>query len=222
MVTLTPWNGQGQTRRGGDAFTPPAGGLEATSDRETGGLTGYLLAGGLTEDSWMRAGQELGRRRTQLGVTRSAQMWMVGDWLLAGEDRVLRNKKRSATRDAAARLTGYSKHTLTMSASVARKFDPSRRVDGLTWWHHLTVAGLEPDQQTHWLTNAAEGDWSVARLRDELRAAGRTRTDARSRRARAAVRGLTRLSRSEIPEPILAELRGWWLREMGGEGRGPA
>jgi hypothetical protein len=142
-------------------------------------------------------------------------MWAVGDWLLEGEVHILKGKKRSKVRELAAELTGYSTHTLTMAASVARKVDPSMRIDGLSWWHHLAVAQLASEEQARWLVRAAEDDWSVARLREELRdSSPMTARPSMTRRADWLVSQLVRLTRDEIPDGVLTELHRWWQHEI--------
>ena len=69
--------------------------------------------------------------------------------------------------------------TLKNRASVARRIDPSRRCDGLTWSHHAEVAGLEPDEADAVLAETAlytwPDTWSVEHLRGVLHQRGATR-----------------------------------------------
>src|SRR5205807_8955249 len=123
------------------------------------------------QQRWYEAGDQLARGRRQLDSTGSRQMWEIGDWLVAGEDDVFKHLNRRRVRELAAGVTGYARHTLTMAASVARKVEPSRRVDGLTWWHHLAVASLDPDGQTDWLVR--EIGRAHGRERGEMAGAGR-------------------------------------------------
>ena len=168
------------------------------------------------QEAWMEAGRRLGLSRLSHQGTGSQLMWEVGDWLLEGEDGVLRHKKRLTIRDLAMRLTGYSKHTLAMAVSVARKVRPPTRVDGLSWWHHLVVANLDEGARTDWLTRAVEYEWTVRKLREELRAAnpdnGRSRPGPRN--GDGVVRRLVGLRREQISDDLLAELDAWWRREM--------
>ena len=66
--------------------------------------------------------------------------------------------------------------TLKNRASVARRIDPSRRCDGLTWSHHAEVAGLEPDEADAVLAETAlytwPDTWSVEHLRGVLHQRG--------------------------------------------------
>jgi hypothetical protein len=165
-----------------------------------------------SERAWRHAGAELASRYRQLQGTGSRQMWDVGDWLVAGEEQVFRAMTRVAVRELASRITGYSRHTLAMAASVSRKVDPSIRIDGLTWWHHLAVARLGAAQQSEWLVRAAELEWSVRTLREHLRrASGNGATGSHSAEL---VQQLVRLRREQIPDALVPRLRDWWEREL--------
>jgi hypothetical protein len=174
----------------------------------------------LTEQHWLNLGQRFGRELVGLNYSRSQHMWAVGDWLVQGEDMVFKNRTRAAVRQRAAGLTGYAPRTMAMAASVARRVEPSSRVEGLSWWHHLVVASLERQHHAVWLTRAAENMWTAARLRQELVSAGLTSR----RRARPAttrlVTELLKLRRDDLPGEMVGQLAGWWAREFG-EGRRP-
>jgi hypothetical protein len=165
----------------------------------------------LTHEAWRKAGDALARRRWQMATTGSQQMWEVGDWLVTGEDAVFARLKRTKVRELAADISGYSRHTLTMAVSVARKVPPSVRVDGLSWWHHLAVAKLGSTEQAEWLERAAEQEWTVQTLRDHLRPPLAPRRS----RSRRLVGQLTKLTIDDIPEAAIAELRAWVQRELG-------
>lgn len=166
----------------------------------------------LTAEAWCQIGVALAQRRAQITGMGSRQMWEVGDWLVTGEDGAYRHLNRLRVRALAAEITGYSRHTLTMAVSVARKVKPTVRVDGLSWWHHLAVAKLPEAEQARWLARAAEEEWSVRRLREELATSGDT---ARRVRPGRLVGELVKLRLSDLPEPARAELRRWWERETG-------
>jgi hypothetical protein len=165
-----------------------------------------------TEASWREAGGALARQRARIAGMGSRQMWQVGDWLVQGEDEVLRHLSRSHVRTVAT-ITGYSRHTLTMAASVARKVGPRARLDELTWWHHLAVARLDQAEQRRWLERAAEQRWSPRALREELPAGSPGRGRPRHRSGRL-VGELVRYRREDIPASDVARLRAWYLREM--------
>lgn len=116
---------------------------------------------------WERLGQLLFR------FDRSLQ-WLIGDWLLQGED-----NKWGRHEEIAAEL-GLQVKTLYDYRYVARHVDFSVRTEKLSFGHHKLVAQLEPASQRGWLELAAAGDcdpasgesrlWSISRLRKEMAA----------------------------------------------------
>ncbi len=112
---------------------------------------------------WERLGQLLFR------FDRSMQ-WLIGDWLLQGED------KRWGQHEAIAAKLGLQVKTLYDYRYVARQVDFSVRTEKLSFGHHKLVAQLQPSRQRHWLQRAAAGDsagdsrpWSISRMRQEMR-----------------------------------------------------
>ena len=164
----------------------------------------------LTAEAWCQMGVSLAQRRAQITGMGSRQMWEVGDWLVAGEDRAYRHLNRIKVRALAADITGYSRHTLTMAVSVSRKVKPSVRVDGLSWWHHLAVAKLDEAEQAVWLARAAEQEWSVRQLREQLNASSSPRPRIRATRL---IGELVKLSLTDLPESARTELYEWWARQ---------
>jgi hypothetical protein len=175
----------------------------------------YLISGDWDRSptAWQDRGRRLALSSAEITVSKSRHMWEMGDWLVAGEDAVFRNLKKDAVRHMAAEISGYSRHTLTMAASVARKVEPSVRVGGLSWWHHLLVASLDKSEQNNWLSHAAEEEWSVHTFRAKLQDLNHKarRSPNRSQRL---VLELTKLQRDDIDEELHEVLSRWWLREM--------
>jgi hypothetical protein len=167
---------------------------------------------------WQEEGIRLSGSRERIESSGSRLMWEVGDWMVAGEDVVLKTLKKQKIRQMAAGISGYSSHTLRMAASVARKVEPDIRIDGLSWWHHQIVAKLDKEDQSKWLTHAAEAGWSVRDFRNELRKHGVTRTVSARRRHESLILELTKLHRDEIAAELRAELRRWWESELALEG----
>jgi hypothetical protein len=167
-----------------------------------------------TEEDWTEQGRGFALRRIGFDYRQSQQMWAIGDWLVQGEDCVLRSKKRSAVRLIAAELTGYSQRTLAMAASTSRRVDPDVRVDGLTWWHHLTVARLGQAEQATWLTRAAESRWTVAELRRQLEAQGLATRRSAGRRAGPLLARLVKLRRDDLTGELVDVLSDWLRREV--------
>lgn len=90
--------------------------------------------------------------------------FVIGDWLLYGNDRFDRNdasqsvntRVRHEDYEAAVHLTGLDRTTLQTYAHVARKVPPSLRNKDLSWEHHKIVAKLPQADQQLWLGMAAE------------------------------------------------------------------
>jgi hypothetical protein len=110
----------------------------------------------LEHAEWLATGRRLG------AIGRCSQWW-VGDWIRYGTARWGEKYVE------AARVTGYDVASLRNMAWVASRFDLSLRSDKLSWSHHVLLAPLEPEEQSHWLERAERERLSVADLRLELR-----------------------------------------------------
>jgi hypothetical protein len=117
--------------------------------------------GDLGQTEWLATGRRLG------AIGRCSQWW-IGDWVRYG------NARWGEKYAEAARVTGYDVASLRNMAWVASQFDLSLRSDKLTWSHHVLLAPLEPEAQRRWLDRANDERLSVADLRLELRASGRS------------------------------------------------
>jgi hypothetical protein len=162
---------------------------------------------GLTHDAWVELGLSLVAERDEVSRRGSDLMWLVGDWLVRGEDQVHRGLKRSRVRDMAVEVTGYSPHTLAMAVSLARKIPPSMRIEDLTWWHHLSVSRLPLEARQRWLRKAAEQGWSARSLRAELRKDAPP--PARRDSSHSLIKAVTSLRSTDLPAAALNELRQW-------------
>lgn len=145
---------------------PPSNARADTTPVRTGhhrpAPTAWVAPEGLDRAGWVTAGARLG------GLSRTSNWW-IGDWIRYG------TAKWGEKYAAAAKITGYDRHSLENMAYVASRFDDiSLRRENLSWSHHLLVAALEPDEQACWLDMATERRMSVNDLRIELRAAHRS------------------------------------------------
>jgi hypothetical protein len=118
-------------------------------------LTSWQPQGDMSFEQWEAAGNELQT------MGRAWQFW-IGDWLLYGEHKF--GEKYAQAID----LTGLEYKTLANIVSVAKRVDPSRRRETLSWSHHETVARLEPGEQAEWLERADDEGMTVPRLRSRL------------------------------------------------------
>ena len=120
----------------------------------------------LDRENWQLLGQLLFR------FDKSIQ-WLIGDWLLYGE-----NNKWGETAIIAEEM-GYEVKTLYDYKYVAQNVNFSVRTENLSFGHHKLVAHLDAEDQHYWLERAAYGDvdektqiartWSISRLRDEMK-----------------------------------------------------
>jgi hypothetical protein len=116
---------------------------------------GLQIAPGIDFDSWMT----MGRRIT--GIS-NACAWCLGDWLLYGE-RAFAERYKTAVA-----ATSLDYQTLRNYAWVARRFELSRRRDGVSFQHHAEVASLQEAHQDLWLLRAERAHWSRNELRRRL------------------------------------------------------
>ena len=103
-------------------------------------------------------------------------MFLIGDWLVHGEDRYSRSDAYRERFTQAMQRTGLELKTLQNAATVARRIEVSRRRENLNFSHHNEVAKLTPEEQNEWLDNTETEGLSVLRLRKSIRL-GRLATD---------------------------------------------
>lgn len=109
----------------------------------------------LTLEAWKSQGRELAK-------VGSEHQFEVADWILAGD-----RQWGGSAYDEAENVTGYARKTLIEWAYVARNV--SIRMDGLKFGHHQLVASMDPVEQECWLRKAADGKYSVALLRKQIK-----------------------------------------------------
>jgi hypothetical protein len=109
--------------------------------------------------AWARIG-------SQISLLTNSSAWWLGDWLVYGRDNYP-NRYRQAMKE-----TSLDYQTLRNYAWVAGRFDVSRRRDTLSFQHHAVVAALPAAEQDEWLDRASSSNWSMARLRAEVKTHG--------------------------------------------------
>jgi len=124
-------------------FTPRRQGLEVLGD--------------VTEKQWRDVGAALGR-------VEHSMPWLIGDWLIAGE------QAWGKTYDDAMEITGLSYQTLVNAINVCRRIEFNRRRLNLSFKHHAEVASLPMGDQDKLLDAAESGKWSTRILRAQVRA----------------------------------------------------
>ncbi|WP_165821706.1 clorobiocin biosynthesis transcriptional regulator CloE [Streptomyces roseochromogenus] len=164
-------SGQTASKAGGSGTTPvrPTAGEATPVDSKQSRHASYLglevsaertrlqIPRDLSLEAWCRLGGRI------LAVCDSSAWW-IGDWLVFGQNQYGDRYRR------AMKETKLDYQTLRNYAWVARKFEPSRRRDGLTFQHHMEVAALSEAEQDHWLDFAVRLNWSRNELRKQIRA----------------------------------------------------
>jgi hypothetical protein len=110
-------------------------------------------------DEWKRLG-------ARLATYSNATSWWIGDWLVFGRVHYGLSRYRAAVGG-----TGLEYKTLRNYAMVARRFEPTRRREDLSFQHHAEVCGLNEEAQDYWLELAVKHGWSKRELRRNVRAA---------------------------------------------------
>ena len=100
----------------------------------------------------------------QLLAISDSSTWWIADWLVYGESTFQERYPE------AIRQTSLNYQTLRNYVWVARRFDPDRRREALSFGHHAEVAALDESEQDYWLRRAEELQWSRNQLRREIRA----------------------------------------------------
>lgn len=146
--------------------------MRAQVDAEGGMTVGHFkltsvgleVREGVTEPEWGQLGALLHQLNGSL-------QWLIGDWLVCGEDR-----QWGKTYQEAEEETGYSYQTLRDYAYVARHVHLSIRIDKLSFQHHRLIAPLDRQLQRTWLDYAitcvlllAPEEYSVAKMRREMK-----------------------------------------------------
>jgi len=122
------------------------------------GRYGYQPDEDLDFDQWARDG-------TVARELIESLPWILGDWLIYGEQHFPDRYQR------ALEATDYVYDTLTRFAQVARAFPPGERQRfgcknqrDLSWSHYRAVLPLNPIDRELWLANAHEHGWSVRQM----------------------------------------------------------
>ena len=118
--------------------------------------TGLTLSPEISYEEW----QDIGKK---CSLAAHACLWWLGDWWSWGE-------AKYGDRASQALETGYSYQTLKDAGWVARKIEPSRRRENLSWSIHREVAALDPDIQDSILAKAEEHGMTKKEVREAARA----------------------------------------------------
>ena len=97
--------------------------------------TALVIKGDLPYELWVEQGKELNR----IG---GAIMWWLGDWWAFGE-------KKYGERAAAVEGMEWSFQTCRIAGWVSRNIETFRRLNVLTWQHHMEVAAQQQPHHRH-------------------------------------------------------------------------
>lgn len=125
------------------------------------GLTGLVVKGKPSFEEHEQAGRFI------RGFLK-ASPWWYADWMRYGDSRADWNAKIAQTMGA----LGISEKRAKNIRSVGA-IEPSRRRDDVEFGLHEVVAGLQPEDQTHWLHEASAYGWDRGELRTQIRATRR-------------------------------------------------
>jgi hypothetical protein len=117
--------------------------------------TGMRFNSRMPYELWSALGPRIAARA-------NASRWWLGDWLVFGE------RHYGSRYRVAIETTGLDYQTLRNYAMVARRFEPSRRRDNLSFQHHAELCSLPDQDQDRWLDLAAQHQWSRRELRSRL------------------------------------------------------
>lgn len=149
------------------------GALECLFDLErSGGITPVGLT--LTDPSMpLETYLAIGRLFGQISRTIN---WLIGDWIIAGEELYPEDERAQAYDDIqsrykeAERVTGIDHQVMLNVASVCRNVKQPQRCEPLGFWIHAEVSKFPPKEQKKWLKAAVKGSWTRVDLRRAIRA----------------------------------------------------
>ena len=134
---------------------------------------GLIVREGLSFEEWSALAP-------QLGTAVKSMAFVIGDWLVYGEDHFTPGSGKATTAprsqipaerfELVRSATGIDAGTLRNYAYVSRRVPISLRNEALSWEHHKTVAKLAAPAQQHWLSVAASSSEKISsrRLRESI------------------------------------------------------
>lgn len=114
---------------------------------------GLVIRKDPTLEAWLAIGEDF-------KLYHHAISWLVGDWILHGENREW-GEMYSQALDA----TEFSMSTLRNYKHVCKRFPFDKRIASLSFSHHAEVAPCDDQDADLWLSKAVENGWSVGQLR---------------------------------------------------------
>lgn len=159
--------------------TNPADAVAVVNQIQTGDIRdkirvtpmGMEITGTLSFEEW----RDLAPR---IGTAVRSWAFVLGDWLLYGEDRFgpparasmggPRNAVSAERYETARAATGIDEAVLANYAYVARNVPRHMRREDVSWEHHRAVAKLDEPEQGRWLKIAEKEEMTSRRLRASI------------------------------------------------------
>lgn len=123
--------------------------------------TGLEINGDFTSEQWEELGGELASNSKSL-------MWLIGDWLLAGESTGYLPRGKL---DEACKRFGIAYDTASQAIRVCKAIESCNRLQQLGFAHHMAVANHEDAIKL--LEWAVENEATVKELREKKKESGR-------------------------------------------------
>jgi hypothetical protein len=117
--------------------------------------TEMRISAGLSESEWI----DIGRALTHVCMS---TFWWIGDWILYGKQ----HYGVKISFDLAQQATAFTRTVLYKCVYAAKRFPPERRVEALTFNHHLALGKFVPELADKLLEEAVEYGYTSAQLRD--------------------------------------------------------
>lgn len=136
-----------------EIYVPERGGLGLPGESDAVSLR---LPEGLSIEEWEGVGRRLCSAEKSL-------MWWIGDWWAYGEHKY--GVKTAITSNP--KWTGPKFEVCSIAGTVARRFEPTIRIKGLTFSHHRVVASLPRGDAIEVLKIAEKQGWAVKEARAE-------------------------------------------------------
>ncbi len=123
--------------------------------------TSYQLPDNLNLGEWLAIGETLQRMERSV-------MWWLGDWWRFGQ-RKYGEMASQASRDMVKDVTGHAYKTVANAASVAEKFEFSRRRENVPFTHHAEVASLPVAEAEALLDEVEQTGLGTRDLREKVK-----------------------------------------------------
>lgn len=116
---------------------------------------GLRAIGKANKEDWQYTGK-------MLQSVQGSIQWLIGDWLNMAQP------EYGNTQEYAEQL-GFDIDTIYEYKSVSKSVQIWVRTQNLSYGHHKLVRSMAEDDQQYWLNQAEINEWSIAKLRSEIK-----------------------------------------------------